>query len=267
MGIVNVTPDSFSDGGRFASPAAAVDAAAEMVSAGAAIVDIGGESTRPGAEPVCAAQEIDRVVPVLEGLRGLGAPLSIDTSKPQVARAAIAAGASLVNDVRAAQVPGMLAALADTEAGVCLMHMRGEPRTMQRAPRYQNVVCEVRAFLGARAAACRAAGIAAERLLLDPGIGFGKTAAHNVALLKALGELSPAGLPILVGVSRKRFIGQLTGRTVAGRLAGSVAAAVLAALSGAAVLRVHDVPETVDALQLVAAMGETCANLEEPNGQ
>lgn len=267
MGVVNVTPDSFSDGGRLPCPAAAVDAAVDMVRAGAAIVDIGGESTRPSAEPVGAAQEIDRVVPVIEGLQGLDAPVSVDTSKAAVAKAAIGAGATLVNDVRAARSPGMMATLAAADVGVCLMHMRGEPRTMQRAPRYADVVGEVRAFLAERVAACRAAGIEAERLLLDPGIGFGKTSAHNRALLNALPHLAPAGLPVMVGVSRKRLIGCITGRPVTERLAGSVAAAVLAALGGAALVRVHDVPETVDALKMVAALGVPVANLEEPNGQ
>lgn len=256
MGIVNVTPDSFSDSnqGRLPTLEAAVHAATGMAAAGADIIDVGGESTRPGAAPVAEAEERRRVVPVIEALRGLDVPISVDTSKPAVAKAAIAAGATMVNDVYAARAPGMLELLADANVAICLMHMQGEPRTMQNAPRYGDVVCEVLQFLAARVAACVAAGIDRRRLLLDPGIGFGKTAAHNVALLRGLPALARLGLPVMAGVSRKGLIGLITGRDVSGRCAGSVAAAVFAVLAGAAVVRVHDVAETVDALKVAAAL-------------
>ncbi|MYE10651.1 MAG: dihydropteroate synthase [Gammaproteobacteria bacterium] len=254
MGILNITPDSFSDGGRFPSVAAAVDAAGRMVEAGAAVIDIGGESTRPGASAVSAAEEIDRVLPVIEGVRPFDAVVSVDTSKAAVAEAAIAAGAGMVNDVLAARAPGMLEVLARSRVAVCLMHMRGEPRTMQVRPEYEDVVREVAAFLAERASACRAAGVARERLMLDPGIGFGKTVPHNLELLRNLPALSCDGLPILVGASRKNTIGQLTGKPPAGRLAGSIGAAVFAVTRGAAMVRVHDVEETVDALEVVRAI-------------
>ena len=254
MGVVNVTPDSFSDGGRFPTVDSAVAAAGRMVEAGAAVIDIGGESTRPGAAAVSSPEEIDRVLPVVEGVRGFDAVVSVDTSKATVAEAAIAAGAGMVNDVRAARAPGMLELLARSQVAVCLMHMRGEPRTMQARPEYEDVVRDVAAFLAERAAACRAAGIARERLLLDPGIGFGKTVTHNLELLRNLPALSGDGLPILVGASRKSMIGQLTGKPPGGRLAGSIGAAVFAVLSGAAMVRVHDVEETVDALAVVGAI-------------
>ena len=254
MGIVNVTPDSFSDGGRFPTVESAVKAAGRMVDAGAAVIDIGGESTRPGASAVSSAEEIDRVLPVIEGVRGFDAVVSVDTSKATVAEAAIAAGAGMVNDVRAARGPGMLELLARSQVAVCLMHMRGEPRTMQSRPEYGDVVRDVAAFLAERAAACRAAGVARERLLLDPGIGFGKTVTHNLELLRNLPALSGDGLPILVGASRKSMIGRLTGRPPGGRLAGSIGAAVFAVLRGAAMVRVHDVEETVDALKVVRAI-------------
>ncbi len=254
MGVVNVTPDSFSDGGRFPTVESAVAAAGRMVEAGAAVIDIGGESTRPGASAVSSAEEIDRVLPVIEGVRGVDAVVSVDTSKATVAEAAIAAGAGMVNDVRAARAPGMLELLARSQVAVCLMHMRGEPRTMQARPEYEDVVRDVAAFLAERAAACRAAGIARERLVLDPGIGFGKTVTHNLELLRSLPALSGDGLPILVGASRKSTIGQLTGKPPGGRLAGSIGAAVFAVLRGAAMVRVHDVEETVDALEVVGAI-------------
>ena len=256
MGIVNVTPDSFSDGGRFPTVDSAVDTAGRMVEAGAAVIDIGGESTRPGASAVSAQEEIDRVIPVIEGVRRFDTVVSVDTSKAAVAEAAIAAGAGMVNDVRGARGPGMLEILARSPVAVCLMHMRGEPRTMQARPEYDDVVRDVAAFLAERASACRAAGIARERLLLDPGIGFGKTLTHNLELLRNLPALSADGLPILVGASRKSTIGQLTGRPPGGRLAGSIGAAVFAALRGAAMVRVHDVEETVDALEVVRAIEE-----------
>ena len=253
MGVINATPDSFFDHSRFVGADAALDTAAAMVEAGANIVDIGGESTRPGAKPVSTAEEIDRTVPIIERVRELDAVISIDTCKAGVAAAAIRAGAECVNDVRAARGDGMLELLAASDVGVCLMHMRGEPRTMQERPLYADVVDEVREFLGQRAAACREAGVDAARLLVDPGFGFGKTAAHNLALLANLRALSSIGLPILVGLSRKSTLGQLTGKTVADRLPASIAAVVLAVVNGAAVLRVHDVGETVDALKVVEA--------------
>ena len=253
MGVINATPDSFFDHSRFAGTDAAAETAAAMVDAGADIVDIGGESTRPGANPVSQAEEIDRTVPIIERVRELDAVISIDTCKAGVAAAAIRAGAECVNDVRAARGDGMLELLAASDVGVCLMHMRGEPRTMQERPLYADVVDEVREFLGQRAAACREAGVDAARLLVDPGFGFGKTVAHNLTLLANLRALSSIGLPILVGLSRKSTLGQLTGKTVADRLPASIAAAVLAVVNGAAVLRVHDVGETVDALKVVEA--------------
>ena len=256
MGVINVTPDSFSDGGRFPTVASAVAAARRMADAGAAVIDIGGESTRPGASAVSVDEEMDRVLPVIEGLRGCDAVISVDTSKAAVAEAAVAAGAGMINDVRAARAPGMLDVLARTGVAVCLMHMRGEPRSMQRNPCYRDVVGDVAAFMAERIAACGEAGVARERILLDPGIGFGKTVTHNLELLRNLPALSPDGLPVLVGVSRKSTIGHLTNRPPEGRLAGSIGAAVFAAMHGAAMVRVHDVEETVDALRVVRAIEE-----------
>ena len=253
MGVINATPDSFFDHSRFVGADAALDIAAAMVDAGADIVDIGGESTRPGANWVSEAEEIDRTVPIIERARELDAVISIDTYKAGVAAAAIRAGAEFVNDVRAARSDGMIELLAATDVGVCLMHMRGEPRTMQERPFYADVVKEVGEFLGQRAAACREAGVDAARLLVDPGFGFGKTVSHNLALLANLRALSSIGLPILMGLSRKSTLGQLTGKIVDDRLPASIAAAVLAVVNGAAVLRVHDVGETVDALKVVEA--------------
>ena len=253
MGVINATPDSFFDHSRFVGADTALDTAAAMVDAGADIVDIGGESTRPGANWVSEAEEIDRTVPIIERARELDAVISIDTYKAGVAAAAIRAGAEFVNDVRAARSDGMIELLAATDVGVCLMHMRGEPRTMQERPFYADVVKEVGEFLGQRAAACREAGVDAARLLVDPGFGFGKTVSHNLALLANLRALSSIGLPILVGLSRKSTLGQLTGKIVDDRLPASIAAAVLAVVNGAAVLRVHDVGETVDALKVVEA--------------
>ncbi len=256
MGVLNLTPDSFSDGGLWEDPEAAFVHAQTMADAGAAIIDVGGESTRPGAAPVDAATECARVVPVIERLaKRLSIPISIDTSKPEVMRAAVAAGAGLINDVRALREPGALAAAREAGVPVCLMHMLGEPRTMQQDPRYDDVVAEVRAFLRERAAACEAAGISRGRILVDPGFGFGKTLAHNTELLARLGEIVADGLPLLVGVSRKAMIGALSGReTPADRVAGSVAAATLAAHFGARVLRAHDVAQTVEALAIVGAL-------------
>ena len=260
MGVLNVTPDSFSDGGRHASPDAAVDHGLRMVEEGAAILDVGGESTRPGAAPVTADEELRRVLPVIEGLvASTRVPVSIDTSKPAVMRAALGAGASMVNDVRALEEPGALEAVAVSGAAVCLMHMRGAPATMQSRPEYLDVVGEVRAYLDGRRQACLAAGIGTERICVDPGIGFGKTAAHNLALLARLDQLAPVGVPLLVGVSRKSLIGIITGRGPDDRLAGSVAFAALAASRGAAIVRAHDVAATVDAVRIAAALGRAVA--------
>ena len=257
MGILNVTPDSFSDGGRFLAREAALDQARSMAAAGAAIIDVGGESTRPGAEPVSEAEELERVIPVIEALRHeIELPISVDTSKPAVMREAVRVGAGLINDVNALRAPGALEAAAEAGVPVCLMHMQGEPRTMQRDPRYQDVVAEVRDFLADRIAACVAAGIPAKRLLVDPGFGFGKTLEHNLTLLRRLHELTSLGRPLLVGLSRKSMLGALTGRPVEARQAASVAAAVLAAERGAAIIRVHDVAETVDALAVTRAVME-----------
>jgi dihydropteroate synthase len=256
MGVLNVTPDSFSDGGRFADADAAVAAAERMAADGAALVDVGGESTRPGSVPVDEAEELRRVMPVIERLAGrLPIPVSIDTRKPGVMRRAVEAGASLVNDVGALRAPGAIEAVAGSGAAVCLMHMQGEPGTMQDAPRYADVVTEVREFLRQRVAACEAAGIGRARIAVDPGFGFGKSLEHNLALLAGLPVIAADGLPLLVGLSRKRMIGALTGRGDGERLAGSLAAAVVAAQNGARIVRAHDVRETVDALRVVAAAG------------
>jgi dihydropteroate synthase len=256
MGVLNVTPDSFSDGGLYLEPAAALDRAAELVEQGAAIVDVGGESTRPGAATVPAGEELRRIMAIVERLAGtITVPVSVDTRKPEVMRAVLAAGATMVNDVMALRAPGAVEAVAASEAAVCLMHMQGEPGTMQAAPRYGDAVAEVRAFLRDRAAACMAAGIARERLAVDPGFGFGKTLEHNLALLAGLPALAADGLPVLAGLSRKRMIGALTGRAEGERLAGSLAAAVVAAIKGARIIRAHDVAATVDALAVLAAGG------------
>ena len=255
MGIVNVTPDSFSDGGRYLSPQRAIDHGMALHAAGAPILDIGGESTRPGSAPVGIQEELDRVLPVLEGLRDSGAALSVDTMKPEVMVAALAAGADMINDVRGFEAPGALEAVANSRCGLCLMHMRGTPGTMQADPVYADVVSDVAAYLRLRLDAALAAGIAAERLTIDPGFGFGKTLAHNIALFKNLGVFSDMA-PVLVGVSRKSMVGLITGRPLNERMAGSVAAAVLAARRGAAILRVHDVAETVDALKIWQILGD-----------
>jgi dihydropteroate synthase len=254
MGVLNVTPDSFSDGGSFLEPSAAVAHAVQMAADGADLIDVGGESTRPGAEPVPADEELRRVVPVLERIAdSVRTPRSIDTSKAVVARAAIAAGASFVNDVTALRGdPETAAVVAESGVEVCLVHMRGEPRSMQDDPRYGDVVSEVKAFLEERLAHAVAEGVPEERIWLDPGIGFGKTLEHNLELLRRLGEIAQIGRPLVVGASRKRFLGALTGRREADRLAGSLAAAVVAFERGASMLRVHDVPETRDALAVAA---------------
>jgi len=255
MGVLNVTPDSFSDGGRFFSPAAALEQGVRMAEEGAALIDVGGESTRPGAQGVSLAEELSRVIPVIERLRQMtGAVISVDTSKPEVMRAAAAAGAGLINDVRALSNPGALEAAAASGCAVCLMHMQGEPQTMQLAPHYTDLIAEVRGFLAARVAACLRAGFAAERLAVDPGFGFGKTLEHNLELLRHLGELSVEGRPLVVGLSRKSMLGTLTARAAGERLYGSVALAVIAALHGARIVRAHDVAATVEALKVVAAV-------------
>ena len=255
MGVLNVTPDSFSDGGDFFSVGAAVERALAMQAEGAAIIDIGGESTRPGAAPVSAEDEIRRVVPVIEALQArLTVPISIDTQKPEVMRAAVAAGAGFINDVNALRAPGALEAAVGCEVPVCLMHMQGEPRTMQADPHYDDVVGEVSGFLQQRAAACEQAGIAREHILLDPGFGFGKTLQHNLQLLARLETISALGFPLLVGLSRKSMIGKLLGLDVGERLAASIALAVLAVERGAALVRAHDVAPTWQALQMQVAL-------------
>jgi len=256
MGVLNVAPDSFSDGGRFVEPAAALERALQLAEEGAAIVDVGGESTRPGAATVEAAEELRRVIPVVERLAArLAVPVSVDTRKPEVMRQALAVGASMVNDVSALSAPGALEALAASKAAVCLMHMQGEPGTMQADPRYGDVLAEVRGFLRSRVDACLAAGIPRARVAVDPGFGFGKALEHNLALLNGLSGIAADGQPVLAGLSRKRLIGALTGRAEGERLAGSLAAAVVAAINGARIIRAHDVRETVDALAVLAASG------------
>lgn len=254
MGVLNVTPDSFSDGGRFLDVAAAVAHGIRMVEEGAGIIDVGGESTRPGADPVSVEEEIRRVVPVVERLRAqTNAVISVDTSKPQVMRAAAEAGAGLLNDVRAFSEPHALEAAAATQCALCVMHMQGDPRTMQLAPHYDDVVGEVKAYLLERAAACRAAGVTADRIAIDPGFGFGKTLEHNLELLRHLRKLG-SEWPIIVGLSRKSFVGRITGRPPGERVHGSVAFAMMAVLNGANIVRVHDVGPTMDALKAVVAV-------------
>ena len=256
MGIVNVTPDSFSDGGLFYSPQLAIEQGLRLVEEGADILDVGGESTRPGAARVGEAEELARVMPVLEGLMQAGVALSIDTQKPAVMRAALAAGVDMVNDIHALQQPGALAALAGTKAAVCLMHKQGDPQTMQQLPLYHDVVAEVHDFLQARIQAAQAAGIGRERLIIDPGFGFGKNLEHNVALLQNLQGLQDLEVPVLVGLSRKSMLGKIANRKVHERVHVSVAAAVLAALRGAKIIRVHDVQATRDALTIVNVVEE-----------
>ena len=268
MGIVNVTPDSFSDGGQHVEPHAAQEHCERLLAEGADMLDIGGESTRPGAATPTPAEELARVLPVLRHAVTLGVPISVDTSAPEVMRAALALGVDIVNDVRALQRPGALACVAaHRRAGVCLMHMLGEPGAMQAAPVYANVVAEVTQFLRVRLAAAQQAGIAAERIVLDPGIGFGKTAAHNLLLLLHQAELLKAGRPLLVGWSRKSTLGAVTGRAVGDRTAASVAAALLAAQRGASILRVHDVAATVDVLKVWRATSPAHGRQSAPGGQ
>jgi dihydropteroate synthase len=255
MGVVNVTPDSFSDGGLYLDPGAAVAHGEALVAEGARILDVGGESTRPGAAPVAAGEELRRVEPVVAGLAGLGVEVSVDTSKAPVAEAALDAGATIVNDVTALRGdPEMAALVADRGAGLVLMHMAGDPRTMQVNPEYGDVVAEVRDFLAARLAAAVAAGIDESRVWLDPGIGFSKTAEHNFELLRGLGELTALGRPIVVGTSRKSFLGRADGSATDERLGGTIATSVLAAAAGAAVLRVHDVREMAEALDVASVV-------------
>jgi dihydropteroate synthase len=255
MGVLNVTPDSFSDGGRFVSLDDALAQARRMIGEGAAIIDVGGESTRPGAAPAAADEELARVLPVIGALRAESAAfISIDTSKPEVMRAAVDAGADIINDVRALQHPGALAAAASTRAGVCLMHMKGEPRTMQDTPAYRDVLAEVGEFLDARIEAAVGAGIRRECLAVDPGFGFGKRPVDNLILLKHLGKFTRFGLPVLVGLSRKSLLSRLTGRPVESRTAGSVALGAIAVLNGARIVRAHDVAATVDAIRVAAAV-------------
>jgi dihydropteroate synthase len=257
MGVLNVTPDSFSDGGQFLAPGAALRHALRMVEEGARIIDVGGESTRPGASPAALAEELARVVPLIAALRAeTDAFISVDTSKPEVMRAAVDAGADIINDVRALREPGALAAAAGTRAGLCLMHMQGEPRTMQDAPRYADVVADVRDFLAQRIGACREAGVDASRIAIDPGFGFGKRIVDNLVLLKSLARLNDLGAPIAVGLSRKSMLARLTGREVVDRTAGSVALATIAVLHGARIVRAHDVAATVDAVRVAAAVAQ-----------
>ncbi len=256
MGILNVTPDSFADRGRWYDFDRALAYARQMVDEGADIIDVGGESTRPGAEPVSDQEELERVIPLVKALAQDGALVSVDTMKPAVMRAAIDAGASMINDVRALQEPDALKTIANGHVAVCLMHMQGEPRTMQRSPVYGDVVVEVRDFLAARVAACLGAGIAGDRIVVDPGFGFGKAFQHNLALLRALPRIAELGYPVLAGLSRKSSLGLITGRAVEDRLAASLAAALSAVAHGASIVRVHDVKETADALKVWRAVEE-----------
>ena len=254
MGVVNVTPDSFSDGGRFFGTQQALEHARILIEEGADILDIGGESSRPGAEPVGLDEELRRVMPVLEQLAQLPVPVSVDTCKPDVMRRALAAGAAMVNDINALREPGALEAVAQSQAAVCLMHMQGEPRSMQRDPQYEDVVAEVTAFLAQRVEAAQQAGIARERIVIDPGFGFGKNTGHNLELLQGLSTIAGLGQPVLVGLSRKSLFGKITGKPVADRVSASVAAALLAVERGAALVRVHDVAATRDALLVLNAI-------------
>jgi dihydropteroate synthase len=251
MGILNITPDSFSDGGHFFSLDHALTHAEQMIADGVDIIDIGGESSRPGAERLSIEEELRRVMPVIYALRDCGKPISVDTCKPEVMREAIAAGADMINDINGFRAPGALSAVKDGDCALCIMHMLNDPQTMQLQPAYDDVVGEITAFLRERAAAMEEAGIECRRLCIDPGFGFGKTLDHNLALLRSLGEMQQTiGLPLLAGLSRKSMLGAITGKPVERRLAGSIAAAIIAAEQGAAIVRVHDVAETVDALKV-----------------
>ena len=253
MGIVNVTPDSFSDGGKFLARDSAIAHAEQLIEDGADLLDIGGESTRPGAAAAGLQEELDRIIPVLEAMRDSGVPISIDTQKPDLMKAAIAAGASMINDVNALQAEDAIDACRHALVAVCLMHKQGTPATMQLQPAYGDVVREVSAFLGARASACERAGILPTRIVVDPGFGFGKTVEHNFTLLRELKSVMQMGYPVMAGFSRKNSLGTVTGRPVEARLAASLAAAMIAAQNGATILRVHDVAETVDVLKVLAA--------------
>jgi dihydropteroate synthase len=251
MGILNVTPDSFSDGGRYQALEFAVERAEQMIRDGVDIIDIGGESTRPGSPSVPVDEELRRVMPAIYALRELGVPLSIDTCKPEVMREAIIAGADLINDINGFQAPGAIEAVRDSDCALCVMHMQGNPQDMQARPHYDDVVADVIAFLRERVGALLAAGVARERITIDPGFGFGKSVEHNYALLRSIGRMeSELGLPVLAGLSRKSMIGAVTGRSVEQRLAGSLAGALAAVAQGARIVRVHDVAETVDALKV-----------------
>ena len=254
MGVVNVTPDSFSDGGQYLDPAKAIARARRLIEEGADLLDIGGESSRPGAQGVSADEELRRILPVLRDLRSAPVPVAVDTVKPDVMRAALAEGAAMINDIGALRAPGAVEVVAASDAGVCLMHMQGEPRSMQQSPSYRDVAAEVRAFLEERAAAAEAAGIARERIVIDPGFGFGKKPAHNLELLRRLGEIASLGYPVLAGLSRKSTLGAITGRPPLEREAASVAAALLAVEGGARIVRVHDVAATKDALAVWSAV-------------
>ena len=254
MGVVNVTPDSFSDGGRFLAPHAAVAHARRLIEEGADIVDLGGESSRPGAAPVPVEEEVARIIPVVRALHDAPVPLSVDTAKPEVMRAALAEGAAMVNDITSLASPGALQAVAGSDCAVCLMHMQGEPRTMQAHPAYDDVVRDVKAFLSSRVAAAKHAGIARGRIVIDPGFGFGKSVDHNLELLRCLREFTGLGVPVLAGWSRKSSLGQLTGRPAQDRLAASLAAALISVQHGAGIVRVHDVAATRDALAVWQAV-------------
>ncbi len=259
MGILNVTPDSFSDGGLFVSAGNLQQQIESMLQAGVDIIDVGGESTRPGSQPVALDEELQRVIPAIQLIRELGdIPISIDTTKPEVMRAAVAAGADMINDVNALRTTGAMQAVTELGVPVCLMHMLGQPKNMQQQPEYENVVQQVLSFFAERVEACVNAGVAREKILIDPGFGFGKTVQHNFQLLKKLELLHSLGQPLLVGMSRKSMLGAVTVKAVDQRLAGSLAAAVIAAMQGVHIIRVHDVAETVDALKVVQAtqMGE-----------
>ena len=254
MGIVNLSDDSFSGDGLHGNVEAAIAQGRRLIVEGAHILDLGAESSRPGASPIPAQQEIDRLMPVIEALRDCGVPLSVDTVKPEVMCAALAAGADMINDINALRAPGALEAVAASQAGVCLMHMQGDPGSMQQDPHYIDIVVEVAEFLGERVAAAEAAGIALNRIAVDPGFGFGKTLEHNLELLRRLGELVVPGLPLLVGLSRKSMLGLLTGRPATERIHAGIAAHVLAVLRGARIVRVHDVAATRDALAVLQAV-------------
>ena len=261
MGVLNVTPDSFSDGGRYATIDVALQRAEQMAEQGAAIIDVGGESTRPGARAVNEQEEVDRVLPVIEAIRrAVDLPISIDTSKPGVMRAAVAAGASIINDVYALQADGALQTAVELQQPVCLMHMQGEPRTMQKEPQYEDVVAEVTQFLRERVAQCVQAGLGRELIIVDPGFGFGKRPAHNVELLAGLSRVTQIGVPVLVGLSRKSTLGKITGKDVSQLMPASIAAAVLAVQQGVRIVRAHDVAETVDALRVATAVMNSGSN-------